>query len=74
MTDPKRAPVVNGAETSTPICVRVDGAMRLLGIGKTKLYDLIANGELETIHIGRRTLVLRRSIDALVERCRSAVR
>jgi excisionase family DNA binding protein len=68
------APGTNSAEATPPICVRVDGAMRLLGIGKTKLYDLIATGELETIHIGRRTLVLRTSIDVLVERRRSAAR
>jgi len=45
--------------------------MQMLDIGKTKLYELIAAGELETIHIGRRTLVLQASIDALVERLRA---
>ena len=44
--------------------------MQMLDIGKTKLYELIAAGELETIHIGRRTLVLQASIEALVERLR----
>ena len=52
------------------LCVMVDRAMRMLDIGKTKLYELIAAGELETIHIGRGTLVLRASIEALVERLR----
>lgn len=44
--------------------------MRMLDIGKTKLYELIASGELETIHIGRRTLVLWDSIEQLVQRLR----
>jgi hypothetical protein len=44
--------------------------MRMLDIGKTKLYELIAAGELETIHIGRRTLVLHASIDGFVRRLR----
>jgi excisionase family DNA binding protein len=54
------------------LCVGVDRAMHMLDIGKTKLYELIADGELETIHIGRRTLVLRASIEGLVERLRQA--
>jgi excisionase family DNA binding protein len=52
------------------VCIRIDHAMRMLGIGKTKLYELIATGELETIHIGRRRLVLRSSIDAMIQRLR----
>ena len=58
------------AAVGQPICVRVDQAMRLLDIGKTKLYELLAAGDLEAIRIGRRTLVLRDSIDALVLRLR----
>jgi len=52
------------------ICVTIDRAINMLGIGRTKLYELIAAGELETIHIGRRTLVLQESIDALIRRLR----
>lgn len=52
------------------LCVRVDRATQMLDIGKTKLYELIAEGELEAIRIGRRTLVLRASIDALILRLR----
>lgn len=54
-----------------PLCVRVASATALLGIGRTKLYELIAPRELETIRVGRRTLVLRASIDALIERLRT---
>jgi len=43
----------------------------MLGIGKTKLYELIAEGELETIRIGRRTLIMQASIDALIQRLRN---
>ena len=59
------------APTSRPLCVRVDQAMRLLDIGKTKLYELLASGDLEAIRIGRRTLVMRDSIDDLVMRLRT---
>ncbi|QGN54110.1 helix-turn-helix domain-containing protein [Novosphingobium sp. Gsoil 351] len=65
------APAVS-ARASQQLCVRVDRAMELLDIGKTKLYELIASGELEAIRIGRRTLVLRESIEGLVVRLRRA--
>jgi hypothetical protein len=58
------------SDAGSAVCVRVDRAMRMLDIGKTKLYELIGAGELETIHIGRRTLVLQASIDAMIQRLR----
>lgn len=61
-------------EGTSALCVRVDRASRLLDIGKTKLYELIAEGELEAIHIGRRTLVMQDSIDALLKRLRNTDR
>jgi len=72
---PAARPLEKAASTraDAPICVRVDQAMRLLDIGKTKLYELLASGDLEAIHIGRRTLVLRASIDHFVERCRESL-
>ena len=69
--DASSAPRAVPARSSQPICVRVDQAMRLLDIGKTKLYELLKTGELEAIRIGRRTLILRDSIDALVVRLRA---
>lgn len=64
-------PVVpRAASEERPICVRVGRAMQTLDIGKTKLYELIAEGELEAIRIGRRTLVMQSSIDALILRLR----
>jgi excisionase family DNA binding protein len=50
-----------------PITVTVDGARKALGIGTTKLYELIADGKLATVKIGRRTLVKTDSIRQLVE-------
>jgi excisionase family DNA binding protein len=50
------------------LTVTVDGAKKALGIGHTKIYELIGAGQLETIKIGRRTLVKTDSIRALVDR------
>lgn len=47
-------------------CTAIDAA-RSLGIGKTKLYELIGQGKLKTIKIGRRTLIKADSIRMLVD-------
>ena len=56
----------SGAQTPIFLCSVVDAA-RSLGIGKTKAYDLISDGSLETISIGSRRLVKVASIHRLVE-------
>ena len=38
---------------------------RLLSIGRTTAYVLIQSGKLETVKIGRRTLIKRQSVYAL---------
>jgi hypothetical protein len=49
------------------LAVRISDATRLAGIGKTKLFELIANGTLETTTVGRRRLILYRSLRRLIE-------
>lgn len=50
-----------------PVTVTINGAEKALNIGKTKLYELISEGRLKTVKIGRRTLVTTDSIRALVD-------
>jgi Helix-turn-helix domain len=50
------------------LSVRVADASRMIGIGRTKLYELIKAGDLETVKIGRATLVTMRSLRRLIER------
>lgn len=45
----------------------VNDAAESLGIGKTKAYQLISDGSLETVSIGTRRLVKVASIHKLVE-------
>lgn len=40
-----------------PEAVSVEDAMQMIGIGRTKIYDLINSGELPSVKIGRRRLV-----------------
>ena len=50
----------------TPLSLSVNAAARAIGIGRTKLYELINSGKVDTFKIGRRTLVTKASLDRLV--------
>ena len=49
VSDDPRAPL--------PFTVRIREACRLTGIGRSKLYELIAAGEIETVKVGTMTLI-----------------
>lgn len=50
----------------------INDARRAIGIGRTKLYDLINAGEIDAFKIGRRTLVEPESVRRFVDRLLSA--
>ena len=62
---------MSGQQFVEPICVRVNDAARMIGVGRTKLYELISTGELETVKIGKATRVTTASLHKLVERHRA---
>ena len=53
-----------------PICVRINDAARMIGVGRTKLYELIADGEVQTVKLGKSTRVITASLHRLVMRQR----
>ena len=55
-----------------PICVRVNDAARMIGVGRTKLYELIAAGEVETVKFGKSTRITTASLHDLIRRQRGA--
>lgn len=57
---------------SSPLLISVNEALHKLGIGRTTLYSLIDQGELEQVHIGRRALITTKSIEAYVSRLSQA--
>ena len=57
-------------QTIEPIVMRVPEACRYLGIGRSTLYVLIGEGEIEIVKLGSSTLVLTASLRSLVERRR----
>lgn len=60
-----------GDERPAPcLLLTIRDAARALGIGRTSMYELIAAGELEVVHIGRSARVPVVSVEAFVERLR----
>lgn len=50
-----------------PIALSVSEAVKASGLGKTTLYEAMADGRLETRKVGRKRLVLTRSLRRLIE-------
>ena len=48
------------------LCSVCDAA-KMLGVGRTKIYDMLAKGQLLSMRIGSRRLVKVESIKALIE-------
>ena len=49
-----------------PIAVRIPEAVAMIGVGRSKLYELIKNGQIETVKVGRSTLVVVASLRAFI--------
>lgn len=56
------------AVLSRPLTVRIREACRLTGIGRSKLYELIAAGEIEVVKVGAITLVPVSSLTSFLRR------
>lgn len=48
-----------------PLTVRISTAVQLTGISRSRLYELIQSGDLETVKVGRATLIPFKSLKAL---------
>ena len=54
-------------QTIEPLAVRIPEACRMIGIGRSKLYELIADGTIEIVKIGSVTVIPVSQLKALVE-------
>lgn len=61
----RQSTIAKGGEAQ-PITVRIPTALRMLGLGRSKFYDLLKVGEIETIKVGRATLVVVASLHRFV--------
>jgi excisionase family DNA binding protein len=55
-------------ENSMPLLVRAEEAARLLGISRTRTYEMLRQGELRSVRLGRARRVRLADIEALVEK------
>ena len=55
-------------ENGTPLLVSVEKAALALGIGRTQIFSLMAQGAICSVKIGRRRLVVKRDLEAFVQR------
>lgn len=53
-----------------PLTVRIPAAIRMTGIGRSKLYELIQSGDIEIVKIGSATLIPVESLRQLINRNR----
>lgn len=51
------------------ITVSINDAAKALGLGRSKIYQLIRSGDLNFVKIGRRSLITVTSIRELVDGC-----
>lgn len=49
----------------TPLLISINDTAKALGLGRSKIYQLIQAGDLSVIKIGRRTLVSMQSVQTL---------
>jgi excisionase family DNA binding protein len=48
-----------------PLTVRISTAVRITGLSRSRIYELIQSGDLETVKVGRATLIQYGSLKSL---------
>lgn len=50
-----------------PLTVRISTAVRITGLSRSRIYELIQSGDLDTVKVGRATLIQYRSLKGLTQ-------
>jgi excisionase family DNA binding protein len=64
---PERRTVPRPAHVGAPLLITVEEASELLRLGRTRTYDFIRCGAIQSVKVGRRRLVVRSSLDSFVQ-------
>ena len=56
-----------------PISVRIPGAIRMTGMSRSRIYELMKSGEIEFVKVGGSTLIRVESRRAYIHRRRAEV-
>lgn len=65
-----RKPVHEGG-AAEPISLRIPEAVRLTGLSRSRVYELMKSGEIAYAKVGNSTLILMDSLRAFIERKRN---
>ena len=60
-----------GDAVTDQLLVDAEEAARRIGIGRTKMYELLGQNEIESVAVGRRRLVPTTALDEYVQRLRA---
>lgn len=63
-------PAQFGSSGIEPLSVRVPVALKMVGLSRSKFYELVQDGEIEIVKVGRSTLVVVESLRSFLERKR----
>jgi excisionase family DNA binding protein len=55
-----------------PISVRIPGAVRLTGLSRSRIYELMRDGEIEYVKVGHSTLIPTEGLRRFIESKRKA--
>jgi len=61
-------PGPNGGYDEASLMVSVEQAAFILGIGRTRTFELVMSQTITSVKIGRRRLIVRRSLEEFVQR------
>jgi excisionase family DNA binding protein len=63
-------PPAKATAVQDPISVKIPEAVRLTGMSRSRIYELIRSGDIEVVKVGASTLILTASIRAFIESLR----
>jgi excisionase family DNA binding protein len=58
----RRVAAPPAAQVLEPISVRIPGAVRLTGLSRSRIYELMKSGEIEFVKVGASTLIVVESL------------
>ena len=61
----------SAAAAAEPISVKIPEAVRLSGLSRSRLYELMKSGEIEFAKVGSSTLILVESLRHFIHSCRN---
>jgi len=59
---------MNHAHPTPALAIGIDDAARVIGVARSMLYEIVARGEIESFKLGRRRLILVKTLDAYINR------